>query len=73
MQPEDPPIPWNQGVDRLRAAFPQLARYPSFDVMAAEVGAYVDAVTATPIRSPVTDLQPLRALESPAGPDLVPS
>lgn len=73
LQPGEPPIPWNEGIDRLRAAFPQLARYPSFDAMAAEVGAYVDAVTATPTRSPAADLQPLRALESPAGPDLVPS
>ncbi|MBM0233186.1 hypothetical protein JNW91_15735 [Micromonospora sp. STR1_7] len=40
----EPEVPWREGCANLVKSNPQLARYPGFEVMVAEVGRFVDSV-----------------------------
>lgn len=44
----EPEIPWREGCANLVKSNPQLARYPGFETMVAEVGRFVDTVPDTP-------------------------
>jgi hypothetical protein len=43
----EPEVPWREGCANLVKSNPQLARYPGFDTMVAEVGRFVDTVPHT--------------------------
>ncbi len=70
-QPGEPAVPWHEGVEKLRASSPQLARYPSFAAMSTGIATYVDTVAASP--SPHRgELGPGRQPGPPGGATLAP-